>query len=95
MGKNNKQIASNKVDHFGIPEGLVSRRRDEIIAAKILANLKATNASNTPLLTPNQAKPLTHLTKSRPKIAHREPSRARHHISTSDSGFFTKMKNSS
>ncbi|STY28568.1 Uncharacterised protein [Legionella wadsworthii] len=93
MGKNNKQIVSNGDNHhFGIPEGLVSRRKDEVIAQKKMANLKATNTNNTHCPTPNQAKPLTHLTKSRPKIAHRKPSRALHHLSTSEAGFFSKIE---
>lgn len=80
MGRNgqDKTTVSNK---FNIPVGIVARRREELIAAK-LAALVATPESQ-------QVKPLgieeresvtrlNHLTESRPIIPHRPPTR-RHH----------------
>ncbi|QMT59478.1 hypothetical protein [Legionella sp. PC997] len=85
MGKNNKQTTSFiRKKNFDIPTGLVAQRRAELIAAREQSRLKEMASIDTDNLNP---KPLSHLTKSRPQIGHKKPSRRRK-TSESTSDFF-------
>ncbi|WP_454780460.1 hypothetical protein [Legionella sp. WA2022007384] len=87
MGKNNKQTTSFiRKKNFDIPTGLVAQRRAELIAAKEQLRLKEMASINTD---ENNTNPrmLTHLTKFRPQIKHKKPSRSQRN-STSMHDFF-------
>ncbi|MCW8444460.1 hypothetical protein OQJ05_10395 [Fluoribacter gormanii] len=90
MGKKNKQaILFAGKNNFDIPTGLVAQRRAELIAAREQSRLRSmifvdTNTNNT------HTKPLTHLTKSRPQIEHKKPSRTRRKPNASSHDFLKK-----
>lgn len=86
-GQKNKQaILFAGKNNFDIPTGLVAQRRAELIAAREQSRLRSmifvdTNTNNT------HTKPLTHLTKSRPQIEHKKPSRTRRKPNASSHDF--------
>ncbi|MCL5272102.1 MAG: hypothetical protein M1486_02070 [Gammaproteobacteria bacterium] len=79
MGHNGKRTTQDSVeDNFGIPTGLVSKRRDEVILAGISALVAADEqetecAHSQESTIKKDATRLTHLTQSRPVIAHHRP----------------------
>ncbi|KTD31020.1 hypothetical protein Lmor_3127 [Legionella moravica] len=84
MGHEGKNTASDCVDNnFNIPQGLVAKKRDELLLAKIsalvAAEQKETDVTHQPEHTTIQtATRLSHPTQSRPILHHRRPSRFNH-----------------
>ncbi len=80
MGYKQRAMQDGADNHFGIPEGLVKKRREELILARISALLAAEQQeAEQPLpaeeITTKQAIKLAHLTQSRPIPHHRLPTR--------------------
>lgn len=86
MGHNGKIKTQDSVDNnFGIPAGLVSKRRDELILARITALVAADQQeteiahSQESTLKEENTTRLTHLTQTRPIPHHRPPARHTYH----------------
>ena len=86
MGHDGKKPTSDSVDNnFNIQKGLVAKRRDELLLAKIsalvAADKKDTEVIHQPESTPTEAATrLTHPTQSRPSPHHRPPTRFQRHF---------------
>ncbi|WP_298622856.1 hypothetical protein [uncultured Legionella sp.] len=71
-GKNTTQ--ENTANNFGIPVGLVSKRRDELILARNSSEQQASEVEDSQESTvKEESTRLTHLTQSRPMIPHHRP----------------------
>ncbi len=94
MGHHNKTTTSKNDTHkLGIPEGVVAQRRAELIAAKFsgyAAMPKEAPAVKHSKDTQIESGKLSHLTKSRPAISHRPPSRQPRKLNNAKDYFFTE-----
>ncbi|PWY55000.1 hypothetical protein DGG96_13885 [Legionella qingyii] len=90
MGKKNKQSTSFAgKNNFDIPPGLVAQRRAQLIAAREQSRLTSVTFID-PDTNNTHTKPLSHLTKSRPQIKHKNPSRTRRKLNASSHDFLKK-----